>query len=189
MLRVHRLATNKCSLTGIVPKMSLAGIFITKMHGYAAAKGKTLQVWVSATKMACGCRSPTELYVLAHFRPQEGFKSDVPGETPGGAAPSTVAIPRDVVVSPFDCNIYVPPALAKDGYKIINSAWTPLCKCYVTCRQVAYTDLLCSLRYTRSCCSDIAAHGRVGMHHPLPPELIYRWNPWLFGSVIHSLEW
>ena len=27
------------------------------------------------------------------------------------------------------------------------------------------------------------------MHHPLPPELVYRWNPWLFGSVIHSLEW
>ena len=92
----------------------------------------------------------------------EGFKSDVPGETSGGAPPSSIPISKDIVVSPFDCNIYAAPRLAKDGYKVINSAWTPLY---------------------------IAGHGRDGSHHPLPPELVYRWNPWLFGSVIHSLEW
>ena len=47
-------------------------------------------------------------------------------------------------------------------YKIINSAWTPLY---------------------------IAAHGTTGAHHPFPPELVYRWNPWLFGGVAHALEW
>eukprot|EP01048_Picozoa_sp_COSAG05_P006627 COSAG05_NODE_439_length_9821_cov_110.691556_5_plen_378_part_00 len=112
-------------------------LFIGQMNSYAKSKGKTLQVW-------------------------EGFKSDVPGETAGGAVPSAVPIAKDIVVSPFDCNIYTPPRLAKDGYNIINSAWTPLY---------------------------IAGHGRDGAHHPLPPQLVYRWNPWLFGSVIHSLEW
>ena len=102
--------------------MPMPGLFILKMHAYATAKGKTLQVW-------------------------EGFKSNVPGETPGGAASSPVSIPQDVVVSPFDCNIYAPPNLAKDGYKIINSAWTPLCKCCLGAHILIYVQFM-----SRSCC-------------------------------------
>jgi hypothetical protein len=56
---------------------------------------------------------------------------------------TTVFSSQEVVVSPFDCNIYAPPLLAKAGYRVINSAWTPLY---------------------------IAGHGRDGMHHPLPYE-------------------
>ena len=114
-------------------------LFIGEMDVYAKLKEKTLQVW-------------------------EGFKSNSLNDE-GGAGPpvpSSVTVSTDIVVSPFDCNIYTPPDLAKDGYSIINSAWTPLY---------------------------IAGHGRDGMHHPLPPELVYRWNPLLFGSVIHALEW
>jgi hypothetical protein len=112
-------------------------LFIDNMQRYAKAQGKILQVW-------------------------EGFRSDVPGEGGPGTPASPVPVSQEVVVSPFDCNIYAPPLLAKGGYSIINSAWTPLY---------------------------IAGHGRDGAHHPLPPELVFRWNPWLFGSVIHSLEW
>ena len=72
-------------------------LFIGQMNDFAKSKGKTLQVW-------------------------EGFKSSVPGETSHGAPPSIVPISTDIVVSPFDCNIYAPPRLAADGYKIINSA-------------------------------------------------------------------
>jgi hypothetical protein len=62
-------------------------------------------------------------------------------------------------ISPIDCNIYLPPL--QDGYKIVNSAWT--------------------LVY-------IAGKARDGMHHPSPPELVYRWNPSLFAEVrpMHS---
>lgn len=74
----------------------------------------------------------------------------------------TVPISTDIRVEPFDCNIFTPPDLAAAGYKMINSAWTPLY---------------------------IAANGRDGMHHPVPPEQVYRWNPWLFGTVVHSMEW
>lgn len=35
-------------------------------------------------------------------------------------------IPTDVIVTPFDCFYYPPPQLARDGYRIINAAWTPL---------------------------------------------------------------
>eukprot|EP00935_MAST-01C_sp_MAST-1C-sp1_P001202 g1202.t1 len=112
-------------------------IFIGKMDAYAKSRNKTLHVW-------------------------EGFK---PPQAPAGAKDgpvSSVPVSKDVIVSPFDCNIYPPPQLAADGYKLVNSAWTPLY---------------------------IAAHGTTGVHHPFPPELVYRWNPGLFGSVTHALEW
>ena len=57
---------------------------------YSKAQGKVLQVW-------------------------EGFKSDVPG---GGPTPSAVRVSKEIVVSPFDCDIYAPPLLAKDGYSM-----------------------------------------------------------------------
>ena len=45
----------------------------------------------------------------------EGFKSDVPG---GAPTPSAVPVSKEIVVSPFDCDIYAPPLLAKDGYSM-----------------------------------------------------------------------
>ena len=56
----------------------------------------------------------------------------------------------------FDCFYYPPPQLASDGYKILNSAWTPL---YMA-----------------------GGQGQT-------PELIYNWNPWLFGEFPGHLSW
>lgn len=115
------------------------------MHTFAAAKGKTLQVWYVRPLLSFAF----ERFECCTWFHREGFKSNVPGETPGDVAPSTVAIPQDVVVQPFDCNIYVPPSLAKDGYKMINSAWTPLCECVVLLA-VGCARLCCSLCDTRA---------------------------------------
>lgn len=41
----------------------------------------------------------------------------------------SVEIPKDILVSPFDCFYYPPEQLARDGYHIINTAWSPL---YIT---------------------------------------------------------
>ena len=105
--------------------------FIGRMDAYAAAKNRTLIVW-------------------------EGF-APAKGQT-GRAShpPSKVPVPKTVVVSPFDCFYYPPPQLAADGYRIINSAWTPL---YIA--------------------------GGKGSD----PELIYKWNPYLFGEVHDHLSW
>ena len=75
--------------------------FISRMDAYAALNNRTLIVW-------------------------EGF-APAAGQT-GRAThpPSAVPVPPTVVVSPFDCFYYPPPQLAADGYRIINSAWTPL---------------------------------------------------------------
>jgi len=108
-------------------------LFLGRMDSYAKARNKTLLVW-------------------------EGFQPPPPPP----AAPHRVPVSTDIIVQPFDCNIYTPPRLAADGYKIINSAWTPLY---------------------------IAAHHHTGPHHPFPPALVYAWNPWLFGTVAHALEW
>ena len=40
--------------------------------------------------------------LVYHYQVWEGFKSDVPGETSGGAPPSSIPISKDIVVSPFD---------------------------------------------------------------------------------------
>ena len=136
-----------------VPAASdLYRIFIGKMDTYAKSRNKTLLVW-------------------------EGFKPNTPAPPPAAGqdaavppppaaapppTPSPVAVSTDIIVQPFDCNIYTPPRLAADGYKMINSAWSPLY---------------------------IAAHGTTGSHHPFPPQLVYQWNPMLFGTVVHALEW
>jgi len=106
--------------------------FIAQMQSYAAKSGRELLVW-------------------------EGF-GPAKGQTGRAAkAPSTVDIPTNgITVTPFDNFYYPPPELAADGYKILNSAWTPL---YIA--------------------------GGNGQS----PELIYRWNPWLFGEVHDHLSW
>jgi hypothetical protein len=76
--------------------------FIVEMHSYATKAGRELIVW-------------------------EGF-APADGQTGRSAHPaSKVAIPTEgLIVTPFDCFYYPPPQLAADGYKILNSAWTPL---------------------------------------------------------------
>ena len=75
--------------------------FIVKMHAYANRTGRELMAW-------------------------EGF-APATGQTGRSAhPPSAVAIPTDVIVTPFDCFYYPPPQLAADGYRILNAAWTPL---------------------------------------------------------------
>eukprot|EP01047_Picozoa_sp_COSAG01_P098079 COSAG01_NODE_28315_length_664_cov_0.649558_1_plen_109_part_01 len=44
----------------------------------------------------------------------------------GQHSASAVDISTDVIVTPFDCFYYPPPQLARDGYRILNAAWTPL---------------------------------------------------------------
>jgi hypothetical protein len=65
-------------------------LFIAKMNAYAKAQNRTLHVW-------------------------EGFKRQI---TPDGTELSSVPVSTDIIVSPFDCNIYLPPLLAQDGYKV-----------------------------------------------------------------------
>lgn len=77
-------------------------IIITTLARYAAKNNRELIVWEG-------------------FAPQQG-------QTGRSSHPaSTVSIPTSgIVVTPFDCFYYPPPQLAADGYKILNSAWTPL---------------------------------------------------------------
>ena len=75
--------------------------FIAEMHAFAAKAHRELVVW-------------------------EGF-APADGQTGRSAHPaSAVEIPKDVIVTPFDCFYYPPPQLAADGYRILNAAWTPL---------------------------------------------------------------
>lgn len=68
-------------------------MFIARMHSYASSRNRTLHVWEG-------------------FAPQGG-------QTGRSAHPaSSVVIPTDVVVEPFDCYYYNPPQLALDGYKV-----------------------------------------------------------------------
>ena len=98
----------------------------------------------------CWCRHLFAASLNKTLHVWEGFQPSSP------AKKQTVPISTDIRVEPFDCNIFTPPDLAAAGYKMINSAWTPLY---------------------------IAANGRDGVHHPVPPEQVYRWNPWLFGTA------
>lgn len=53
------------------------------------------------------------------------------GFAPQNASSHSNEIPRNVIVMPFDCFYYPPERLAADGYRIINTAWSPL---YITAR-------------------------------------------------------
>ena len=86
----------------MLPARARYRLFIVEMNTFARGLNKTLQVW-------------------------EGFQPPAAPDGAGQAGQGQVPIPTDIVVQPFDCNIYTPPDLARDGYKIINSAWTPLC--------------------------------------------------------------
>ena len=92
--------------------------FIAQMHQYATSKNRTLLVW-------------------------EGF-APAGGQTGRSTHPaSSVEIPTDVIVTPFDCFYYPPPELAADGYRILNAAWTPL---YIagghgTCSPLKHCDI------------------------------------------------
>ena len=68
--------------------VDLYRIFIRKMHSYAESRNRTLHVW-------------------------EGFRPP-----PAAGPPSPIDIPKDIVVSPFDCNIFPAPQLADAGYGV-----------------------------------------------------------------------
>jgi len=39
---------------------------------------------------------------------------------------SPVQIPKDIIVMAYEIRFYMPDALVRDGYKVINASWTPL---------------------------------------------------------------
>ena len=110
--------------------------FINQMNQYALSRGMTLHVW-------------------------EGFASQKGGGSPPYDQPaSTISIDptTNITVSPYDLQRYPPPQLAIDGYRIINTAVTPL-------------------------------YFFPGFPPPLP-EMVYQWNPWLFGdNCCGRLDW
>eukprot|EP00040_Diaphanoeca_grandis_P034105 m.210128 g.210128 ORF g.210128 m.210128 type:complete len:709 (+) comp33064_c0_seq1:323-2449(+) len=95
-----KAALKKQNLSSAV---DLYRLFIVEMGEYATSTQRTLHAW-------------------------EGF-APTEGQTGRNAqVPSTINIdPKTgITIQPFDCYYYPPPQLAADGYKIINSAWTPL---------------------------------------------------------------
>lgn len=87
--------------------------------------------------------------------------------------PSSVAIPESVIVTPFDCFYYPPPQLAADGYRIINSAWTPL---YIAGQLLHKTFMKILQHKMKTMPLKMMILGRPGGSGQ-SPELIYKWNP------------
>ena len=47
---------------------------------------------------------------------------------------SRVQIPKDVIVMTYEIRFYMPDALVRDGYNVINASWTPLYVVNANCR-------------------------------------------------------
>jgi hexosaminidase len=47
---------------------------------------------------------------------------------------SPVQIPKDIIVMAYEIRFYMPDALMRDGYTVINAAWTPLYVVNANCR-------------------------------------------------------
>ena len=114
-------ALQKQNLTSAV---DLYREFIVTMDRFAVASNRTLHVWEG-------------------FAPSKGQT----GRNAQNASTIDIDPKTGITVQPFDCYYYPPPQLAADGYKIINSAWTPL---YIASGHGEDPELVCPVIFSKS---------------------------------------